>query len=75
MSSERSFRVHIQRRLDAEDEAAIHQAGVELVPRTDPDSSAGDVLLIDAADEEQARLRVHAALGGHEDLDIRPSHG
>ena len=74
MSPERRFRVRLGRELDAEDEAALDQAGVQL-ERAASDPSAPVVLLVLAADEVEAVLRVRAALGGDEDLDVRPADG
>lgn len=72
MTAERRFRVRLSRELDADDEAALAQAGAE-VERPASDSSAPKVLLVRAADEVEAGLRVRAALGGDEELDVRPA--
>ena len=56
------------------DEAALDQAGIQL-ERTASDLSASEALLVLAADEVEAGLRVRAALGGDEDLDVRPAGG
>ena len=56
MTSERRFRVRLQRKLDADDHAALEQAGVELAQPTASDSSSGGVLLVQAADQDEARL-------------------
>ena len=72
MSAERRFRVQLRRALNAEDQAALHQAGIE-VERPASDPSAPEALLVEAADEAEAGLRVRAALGGDEDLDVRPA--
>jgi len=74
VSTERRFRVRLRRKLGAEDEAALDQAGVRL-ERTESDSSAPEALLVLAADEVEAGLRVRAALGGDEDLDVRLAEG
>jgi hypothetical protein len=71
---ERRFRVHLRRRLDADDEAALHQAGID-VEQHASDPSSPEALLVEAADEAEAGLRVRAALGGDEDLDVFPDGG
>jgi len=71
---ERRFRVRLGRKLDAKDEAALDQAGVRL-ERAASDPSGPEALLVLAADEVEAALLVHAALGGDEDLDVRPADG
>ena len=74
MTPERRFRVRPGRKLNAEDEAALDQAGVQL-ERTASDPSTPEALLVLAADEVEAGLRVRAALGGDEDLHVRPADG
>ena len=74
MTVERRFRVHLRRQLNAEDEAALRQAGIE-VERPASDRSATEALIVEAADEAEAGLRIRAALGGDEDHDIRPAGG
>ena len=74
MTSERRFRVRPGRKLDADDEAALDQAGVQ-VERSASDPSVPETLLVLAADEVEAGLRVHAALGGDEDLDVQAADG
>src|SRR5688500_136448 len=59
VTAERRFRVHLRRQLNAEDEAALHQAGIE-VERPASDPSAPEALLVEAADEAAAGLRVRA---------------
>lgn len=71
MASARRFRVRLQRKLDAHDHAALEQAGIELAQPTASDSSADGVLLLHAAEQDEAALRIRAALGGREELDVR----
>ena len=66
MATDRPFRVRLGRKLDADDHVALDQAGIELA--TD---AAGDVLVVRAADRDQASLRIRAALGGHEDVEVQ----
>ena len=70
MTPERRFRVNLRRELDAADQAALDQAGIELARQAESGSYDSEVLLLHAADEDEARLRVRAALGGREELDI-----
>jgi len=66
MPPDRPFRVRLPRKIDADDHLALNQAGIGLA--TD---AAEDVLLLRAADQEGARLRIRAALGGHEHLEVQ----
>jgi len=70
---DRRFGVQLSRELDTDDRTALDQAGIRLERQTEPDPA--ERLVVHAADEREARLRIHAALGGHEELHVQPIDG
>ena len=67
MASGVMFVIVVSGPLTAEDEEALRQAGVERAS----DASGEGVLHVRADDARSARMRVAAALGDRDDLDVR----
>jgi hypothetical protein len=64
MPATRRFLVTVDLELTQEDRDALEQAGADL--------EGSSRIRLRAADEEQATVRVAAALGGHEHFQIQP---